>query len=296
MADAVKGTALYFRAISATHSPAELVRRCKALGLTWAAIGAVWQEFDRKAGRLKTGWMNPPEKCREFLDALAGAGIDGYVWGYPWAGMVDQFISGMVEASGDHRKVLLDPELGMSPPKDPKVWKPATDGPSLAAARAMASKLVVGLRRSGATRIGLSTYGVVPRWFPLDAFLREGLDFAGGQTYTDDARVDSSIASFLEAFKAAGLEPGDVQLVPNFGTYSWEQAGGERRARAKTEAEQAHHLMEFVDEGEPVRALVGWAANFVRWDAHGAPVGNGRALARFSGQMARGACALPVAT
>lgn len=289
----VKGTALYFRAISAGKSaltPEELMRRCKVLGLSWVAIGAIWQDADRKAKRLRSGWMNRPEKCRAFLDALAAEGIDGYVWGYPWAGMVDEFIDGMIKASGDHRKILIDPELGMNPPIN---WgtKPPLDPASVAKARAMASKLMVGLRHAGARRIGLSTYGLVPRWFPLETFIREGLDFAGGQTYTEDARVDTSIADFEETFKAANV---DIQLVPNFGTYSWDPLpGGERQARAKTEAEQDHHLMEFINEGEPVHALIGWAANFMKWDRLGNPVGNGKALARFSALMARGACALP---
>src|SRR5258706_517386 len=166
----VTGTALYFRAISNTYTPQKLVEHCQKLGLSWAAIGAVWQQPDKATKRLKTSMMNSVEKCRLFLDALALAGIAPYVWGYPWDGGTDEFIRLMDEASGDHKNFLLDPELGMAP-------RMARSSPAeIAHSKAMAAKIVSELRSRHAKRIGLSTYGVVQHWFPLDAFLRAGLD------------------------------------------------------------------------------------------------------------------------
>lgn len=279
----VTGTALYFRGISSTYTPPQLVEHCQKLGLSWAAVGSVWQQIDEKTGHLRTSLMNSAEKCRTYLDALASAGIAPYVWGYPWDGGTDDFVRLMDESSGDHKNFLLDPEVGMTPKMNR-----ATQA-DLARSRAMASKIVSELRARHAKRIGLSTYGVVPHWFPLDAFLRAGLDFAGGQTYTDDATVDKSIAQFLHAFSEAGV---DIQLVPNFGCYKWVVVSGERKAYAKTGPEQDHHLMEFIDEGEPVHAVIGWADNFVRFDPLGKP-SNGASIARFGRLMGRGACSLP---
>jgi hypothetical protein len=287
----VHGTALYFRGISQRYpAPAQVVARCKALGLSWAAIGALWQDVPKGESRPRTQWMNSVAKLHMYLDALALAGITPYVWGYPWAGtgMVDEFVAGLIEASGDHKLILIDPEVGLNPlAKDPKTRSQASSPAAMAAARSMASKIVEGLRSAGAKQIGLSTYGGVPRWFPLDAFLRAGVDFAGGQTYTDDTTVQSSENSFLAAFEAAGVP--QTQLVPNFGLYKHVMRDGRQIAASKTGPEQAAHLMEFVHCREPIHAVIGWAENF-------ATAANGPEIAKFGPLMERGATALPRTT
>lgn len=271
----VKGTALYLRNIDKDHgSPRDFAQRCKAMGLSWIAIAGIWQEL--RDGRVRSGFMNSAAECRAFADACALVGITPYIWGYPWQGAEREFTEGMMRCAGDHKLILIDPELGMNPTRS------TAKGPKSAAERS-ALDIVHGLRTAGARRVGLSSYGIVPPWFPLVAFMRAGLDFAGGQTYTDDANVDRSIASYLEHMRWAGV---DIQLVPNFGTYSWDTSGGARRARPKTPDELRSHLLEFIDEAEPVDAMIGWAENFVtkRLEPE---------LAKFSRLLARGACALP---
>jgi hypothetical protein len=271
----VRGTALYLRNIDRDHGTARaFAERCKAMGLSWLAISGVWQE--EREGRVKHGLVNTPQQCADFSRALADVGIVPYVWGYPWIGAEAAFVSDMLRCAGDHGLILLDPELGANPTR-------ARSGPKKEESNAHARKIVTGLRAGGAKRIGLSTYGNVPDWFPLRAFLRSGIDFVGGQTYTDDARVDTSIAQFLAEMRETNT---DIQLVPNFGTYSWDGEGASRKARAKTPEELRSHLFEFVDEGEPVHALIGWAENFVTKRLE--PV-----LASFARTMARGACSLP---
>jgi hypothetical protein len=274
----VRGTALYVRDINAERhkSPADFAARAKAMGLSWIALAAVWQDEENGRGRVQSKAMNSPAEIRAYADALASVGITPYVWGYPWLGAEETFIASMMRAAGDHKLILLDPELGANPSR-------ATSGEGKARANAHARRIVEGLRGAGAQRVGLSTYGNVPPWFPLRAFLGAGLDFVGGQTYTDDARVDTSIAQFLAEMRATGQ---DIQLVPNFGLYSWGFKDGERKARSKTPEELRSHLFEFVDEGEPVHALIGWAENFVSPKLE--PV-----LAQFARTMERGACSLP---
>jgi hypothetical protein len=285
MTPTVTGTALYFRGISQRYpAPEQVVQRCRSLKLSWAALGACWQ--DDSTGKVKTTLMNGIDKIHAYADALAAAGIIPYVWGYPWAGAVDEFIDVMDRASGDHKLILIDPEVGMNPiAKNPATRAQASQPAAMSAARAMAAKIVTGLRSKGAKKIGLSTYGNVPRWFPLDAFLREGLDFAGGQTYTDDTTVEGSEERFLQAIEAAGSQ---AQLVPNFGCYKFIQRDGRRIATSKSTAEQQAHLAEFVHTPGEIRAAIGWAENFVTGS-------NAGPIAAFSDVMARGGTALPPA-
>lgn len=270
--DIVRGTAIYLRNIEPKHhgSPAAFAERCKAIGLSWVAIAALWQEV--KNGRLSSNFINTPDQCAAYAEALEALGIQSYVWGYPWQGAEAAFIAGMTRAAS-RKRILLDPELGANPSQK-------SDARSMALANDHATRITDGLYEAGAEIVGLSTYGVVPTWFPLRAFLKAGIRFAGGQTYTNDMTVDKSIASFLSEFSLVGVHP---QLVPNYGLYSRNPDG---TARPKTPDELAAHLMEFINEGEPVHAMIGWAENFLTPKLE--PV-----LARFSATMARGATRLP---
>jgi len=248
--DVVTGTALYIRNQHPANTPAKsvewaatnLAKRFKRIGLSWVAMGAIWQEAD------SSSFMNTPEECAIYRKAFHDVGITVYVWGYPWVGKEQRFVDGMIECAGDEPLFLLDPELGMNPSRSQA---------TLGAADTSARMIVHGLRSGGAKRIGLSTYGGVPGWFPLDAFLEAGVDFAGGQTYTEDKNIDTSIASFLRRIEKA---KSSAQLVPNFGLYA---RGPDGKARPKTTGELMVHLDEFINEGEPVRAAIGWAANFL---------------------------------
>jgi hypothetical protein len=194
--------------------------------------------------------------------------------------------------------VLLDPELGSNPSR-------SSSAAGKKAADAHAEKLV---RLFAETKnlewLGLSTFGSGWRmkWFPLLAFTKAlakefgGHTFIGGQTYTDDGAIDMSIADMQKTIVKAGgvianpalggFRPSDaVEVVPNFGLYKWNT--GKRKAGSKavrkTPEELRLHLYEFVNEKEPVDALIGWAENFADtklWNE----------LARFADVMARGAC------
>ena len=246
------GLALYVRAISTTRhgSPAQLAKKLRDGGLSWVALAGPWHDAEG------TRSINRPSMVRRYADACATAGVVPYVWGYPWAGSEAAFIDELVEGAGDHARVLLDPELGISPTR-------ASTGRGKAAANARAELLVELLAERLGERgvVGVSTYGsgVALRWFPALAFtgalerLFPSRSFIGGQTYTDDARVDPSIDGFRRAIAKAGPT---VALVPNFGLYS---RGG--TVRAKTPRELERHLATFLDEPD-VAGLIGWAENF----------------------------------
>lgn len=254
----VKGTALYLRNMhgpGATPASVEkaagvFARRARAMGMSWMAIGAIWQDLDSRE-KIQTKFMNSPAECRAYAKALRDVGITTYVWGYPWLGGERAFVDGMAECSGDDGLYLLDPELGANP-------KRSAAPPMMLKAAESAQAIVGGLRARGSKTILLSTYGGIPKWFPLRAYLKMNIDGAGGQTYTDDDAIDTSIATFAREIEMN--DPGgDAQLVPNFGTY----ARVDGKVRSKTGVELQRHLDEFIDEGEDVKAAIGWAENFV---------------------------------
>ena len=160
----VSGTALYLRNM---HGPetsiahvereaAAFAKRAKAMGCSWMAIGAVWQDPDpKKPGAILTKFLNSPAECRIWAKALADVGIRAFVWGYPWLGAEEKFCNGMAECAGDDGLHLLDPELGANPERSSKIVP-------MGKARGSARLIVRGLRARKAKVVGLSTFGGIP--------------------------------------------------------------------------------------------------------------------------------------
>lgn len=267
------GFGLYLRRYSKRDhgTPEALMKTFKENGASWIAIAGPWDD-DPEGLR----FLNSPETCKLLIDAAKHEGLIPFVWGYPFLGREEAFVNAMLRCLGTGcTNILLDPELGMNPTR-------ASSGPGKDRANAGATKLInlIAARLPQAT-VGVSTFGsgVKMRWFPLLAFL-DALDakfpgkcFAGGQTYTDDTAIDVSIADFLRA-----IGNKRIQLVPNFGTYSKTTNG----YRAKTAKELDAHLFEFVNEREPVEALIGWAENFMTADSW-------KVFAKHAALMKRGA-------
>ena len=300
-----KGTSLYVRRIGKRHgTPKQFAKKCKDHGLSWIALGGVWQER-RHSGNVTSLYMNRPDVIARYGQALEAAGVEVSIWGYPWIDHEEKFVEQMMRAAVElpHQRILLDPELGSNPARKSK-------GPEKARANKHARKLVTLFDEhpDAPEWLGLSTFGNGWRigWFPMHAFTKAlvecygGNTFIGGQTYTDNAVIDRSIGDMRKAIEKSG---GIVQLpsekpksagcaiVPNFGTYTWTKDGkrGRRRkgakAVSKTQDELRMHLYEFVNEGEPIEAMIGWAENFVRkaqWNV----------LAEFADMLERGACVL----
>jgi hypothetical protein len=284
MAHTIDGTALYIRQYSKKKhgTPKQLAKKFANYGCKWAAIAGPWHEKRPDSIHVSTGLMNSVDTCRALSDAFWEQDIDPFIWGYPWQGTEEKFADQMDACAGEYNLALLDPELGSNPTRSSK-------GPGKAKANAHATKLVgLMVERFVGGWCGLSTYGSGVRmsWFPLYAFAAAlakhfpGRTFMGGQTYTEDGAIDTSIADFMKAIKAnGGLDV--IQLVPNFGTYTREHG----KVRSKKPEELRVHLYEFIDEAEPVHAMIGWAENFMN-DALWAE------LKRFNALLERGACRL----
>lgn len=285
-----KGVGLYVRRIERRHgSPASLAKYVSDAGLDWIAIGGPWHQV-RKDGQISTGLMNRVEVCQEYAAALEARGVRTFVWGYPWLGTYPVFVEQIVRcAAASGGRVLLDPELGANPTRSKK----AAD---LSYAEKGVEGLIRGLKLGGATYVGFSTFGTGVRlkWFPILAFAKElrnyfpGAHFIGGQTYTNDKVIDLSIDQFSVLRAQVGSSAGSCAIVPNFGLYKWEGVKPNRKAIPKTPDELRAHLWEFINEGEPVDAVIGWAENFIRRSRP-----HWRVLSEFSDMMKRGATALP---
>lgn len=302
MIESPRGLALYLRRIQRKRhgTPRSFAAKAADYGLRWMAIAGPWH--DHNGPRM----INPPRTCRAYADALEARNIKTFIWGYPYQGTEARFAREMRECSGEHKRGLLDPELGSNPTRSRK-------GAGKARAEKHAAFLVERMDVEGFEQVLLSTFGSGWRlgWFPLLAFTRAlikhygGRTAIGGQTYTDDGRIDMSIADMQTAIRRAGghvILPGalqgasaltsGVEVIPNFGTYSWEKkdpskvlSSKNRRARPKRPEELRLHLHEFVNENEPVDAMIGWAENFMNqrlWTE----------LASFAALMERGACRL----
>lgn len=293
------GVALYVRRITQKRhgSPKQFATKCAKHCMGWMAIGGPWQEPHE--GKTRTRMINQPKIIKQYADALEAEGIDAWVWGYPWQGEEERFVEKIAECGV--RKVLLDPELGANPTR-------SKHGAGKQLADAHARSLVRMLAQSGhVDRCGLSTYGRALKigWFPLLAYTEAlaeafpGKTFIGGQTYTDDRVIDTSIREMTQAIEIAGgtwdvfrPEPNKpvIQVVPNFGMYSWDTPSGRRtkgaRARKKKPMELRGHLYEFVDDPFPIDAVIGWAENFASEDTW-------QVLEYFAINMQRGACVLP---
>lgn len=267
------GLALYVRSISPSHhgTPAEFASQMKGAGLRWIALGGPWHEL--RDGKVRTGMINSEAEIHDYGDALEAAGIEVYVWGYPWLGTEELFVERIVGAAKWGR-VLLDPELGANPSRK-------VSGPQKAKANAAARDLVSLLAGTDQVSVcGLSTFGAGYRigWFPLVAYARAlhdhfpGRAFIGGQTYTvGNDLVDRSKEDMLGLIHRDKL---NLELVPNFGVYDRVEGKVIKRSAKSL----LNHLQHFIDDPIKPRALIGWAENFLTPET-------AKAMARFDDAM-----------
>ena len=241
------GLGLYIRRMSRRTIEA----RCKKMadhGVTWAAIGAVWQRST------STTLINPPDVCHAIAEGLLKNRIQPWVWGYPWKGREVNFVAKMKAASFlAIQGWLLDPEKGAKDMDEDVAF-------------AEAKELFWAVVRSNPYRvIGMSSYGL-PRGhptFPWEAFgdisngfnpLKE-VDFGAPQLYD---QTPARIRRGLEQWRARGF---DV-LVPCFGTYRYDKdEDGLRIYPRMNEPELTQHLQAFLDLKDEfsIPAVIGWS-------------------------------------
>jgi hypothetical protein len=271
--------ALYVRSIKKSRhgTPKAFAKLCADNGLRWVALGGPWHDV-RKVVPTEI-WINRPSTIKRYADALSAAEVKPHVWGYPWHDRVEEFVRDMSRCTGGSIVGwLLDPELGLK--RHP----------------AAARELVRLCReRNPYLSLGFTSYGLPHghRTFPFDEFAEPGgfypfkeCDYGSPQLY-DMPKV--RVRKGMTDYAALGF---DV-VVPSYGTYKWVKRDlskpmnrKNRRAVPMPVAELDAHMQDFMVSEVPVRAMVGWAENFV-----GRP--QWRVLAKWAELLQRGALALP---
>lgn len=256
---APKGMGLFLRAYpSQPRLIDERVKRMADNGITWAAIGALWQkgQSDGKADF----WINPPERCHVIAECMEAHGMHPYLWGYPWKMREIAFGRAMRLASAECvRGVLIDPEKGLKD-KSKKL--------AIEAGERLFWEMV---KVNPYWAVGFTSYGL-PKGhptFPWDAFFESGgfdplkeCDFGCPQLYDEEPE---HIARGLREYRALGT---DV-LVPAFGTYKFSKnAQGEMETPRMNPDELRTHLQRFFDLRDEFRfeAMIGWSETQVRDD------------------------------
>jgi hypothetical protein len=102
------GVGVFTRALRSAivGSPQALADRAKSLGLSFVPMLACWQDA--------RGLTTPNDHALgPYARALHDAGIDTWLWGYPWAGGEETFVNALVSRAKTigARGVILDPEV-----------------------------------------------------------------------------------------------------------------------------------------------------------------------------------------
>jgi hypothetical protein len=212
------------------------------------AIYAVQQ--DRHAGRDRTVVISKPDDIKRYADAFATAGINPWIWGYPWAGREQEFVDLMGKSmNGNILGWILDPELGYkwkgggtkAGQKEATANAEAPTG-SQAAMRAAAAALVKGSLDALTEKhgLGVTSYGMAGyhKNLPWTEF---GAGWGSPQLYeVSPQEIDAGIASWREL----GWDH-IAPSVPAFGS--------------KSGAKLHDFLSSLVDGNEAISGFVVWS-------------------------------------
>jgi hypothetical protein len=267
--DAPQGLGLYIRAMP--NSKGKIYQRVKHMadhGIKWAAIGACWQDQDRKTKAPTLRVMNHAARVHLIIKAMLTYGIVPYLWGYPWRGREQQFVEIMAAASTpDVRGWLIDPELGMK--RNKRDLEHDTMEEVLAAAKALFWACV---DHNPYKSIAFTSYGFVKGHptFPWEGFAEKGgfdplkeCDFGSPQLYDED---QNDILRGLTQYRDIGV---DV-IVPSFGTYRFDRDDdGNRIYPRMNYAELKAHFQSFLNLKDEfnIQAMIGWSEMQIRSDA-----------------------------
>lgn len=176
-------------------TPEGMAAKLKSLGISWVALIG-----EDESGQVSTMY---PELLPEYVRALKRAGLQVWLWGWPFPGQVDAFASkvGGLARELDVAGVIVNAE------------KPFYHSRHAAAARDLMQKTKAA---SGGKPIGLTSYGGGPPHhprFPWAAFA-ETSDFGIPQIYDTLHRLPSDYPSdSVAAWKRAGFRT----VVPIWG-------------------------------------------------------------------------------
>lgn len=275
------GIGVYARTLStATHgTPEQMAKRLQDHGVSWVAFLACWQD---KSGPGKSFAQRVPRRdvVRRYIDACARAGIDVWLWGFPWVGREELYIEAMRSYSGAPvRGWLHDPEVSYRdrdkrPPPGSRGQGEAVDAESDATASYAARRAQLLIELDAAARAelrlapsGITSYGMA-QWHALPwSQLAAGGAWGSPQLYTvSPDQVDAGLHAWSDR--------GFATLLPSIPTYG-----------PKSGAALDAHLAAFVDDGdEPT------IDGFAVWSYQQTGASEWRTLARWAEMLRAKAC------
>lgn len=211
----MNGIGIYIRQITQKMygTPAQAARKCQEHGVSFVSILTVWQEAEAK----KTKVLNKPQssKFKEYVQAFKEHNIKVLLWGYPWAGKENGFVTRMQQAMDVVPSLvdglMLDPELGYK-------WTKYNSNQELSC-RQRADELVnLTLDRCNESiDIGVTSYGQpkIHSTFPWQEFTA---GFGSPQFYT--VGKNAILAGMKQWHDLGFLEI--LPSVPAYGKYSGE--------------------------------------------------------------------------
>ncbi len=232
MLSAPKGLGVYARQLSVSSygTPEALAKRLVGYGFSYIAFMACWQD---KQGERKTFRQLDPDlvKLKEYVEACASAGLEIYLWGFPWIGHETEYVDAMTRVTkalnGRVRGWIHDPEVSYCA-KGAKSSLAKGQGeanadykPTETEARVkQAAALLVSLEataRAGLkiTDVGYTSYGMAS-WHPLAWSEFGGHGWGSPQLYSVSAEL---VGQGLNSWRNAGWDH-LIPSVPLYGTNS----------------------------------------------------------------------------
>jgi hypothetical protein len=121
----VSNVGVYIRGLSVNRqgTPKAAAKKAKDHGVSFVPILAIWQNKDNTLFSNGRG----ADLIIKYAEAFKAAGIDPWIWGYPWAGKHTEYVdrmSAVTEKCSNGEKVLLPPMYGLRlyPLKSAAVW------------------------------------------------------------------------------------------------------------------------------------------------------------------------------
>lgn len=224
----------------AGRDPADIVKKALSCGCSFVVVGAVWQHRRGSREQRRANCLDGITEVRRdvapLIKALDKAGLNVWIWGFPWVGHEQAFVDGMSEVSAGLPVWgwVLDPEEG---------YKYDRTAASERRCRAR-SGLLVRKSASSGYELAVSSYGF-PRYhrtFPFEEFcLSPDVSTLIPQIY----KVRIGWLKFgLEQWRGWGK---DKRMVPAFKTFG------------SITAYQLESALKYFTDQPDVLGLAGWA-------------------------------------
>jgi hypothetical protein len=269
MTEQLHGTGLYLRRLSTRihGTPEQAAKKAADHNLSFVALMGVWQEY--RKGEFDQSNLNlRASRLKRYSEAFQEAGVDVWLWGYPWGGHEEAFVEGMLEADQQALSSgwLLDPELGYkwghrsdkartNMRKQPEAIRGVNPNGTRDEREEQATRLM-NLSEEAAKNLGVTSYGLA-KWhpnFPWKQFLsHDSAPILSPQLYSiSPAYVRKGIRDWHELASDFDRERTMCASIPTYGVNS--------------NSKLDEHLAAFDDS---VDGFIGWSwlqTNRKEWD------------------------------